>query len=35
MLPTASRLLEYPPRYIRRHRLMRVWIAITGELSLL
>lgn len=34
MLPTASRLFEYLPRYLRRHRLMRAWMAITGEPSL-
>ena len=30
-LPTAARLFEKLPRFLRRHRLMRWWMALTGE----
>ncbi len=31
LLPTAAQLFERLPRTLRRHRLMRVWMALTGE----
>jgi FkbM family methyltransferase len=31
LLPTAAQLFERLPRALRRHRLMRAWIALTGE----
>lgn len=31
MLPSAARLFEQLPRGLRRHRLMRLWMALTGE----
>ena len=34
MLPTASQLFERLPRTLRRHRLMRAWIRLTGEPNL-
>jgi len=30
-LPTAGRLFERFPRFLRRHQLMRAWMAFTGE----
>lgn len=30
-LPTAAQLFERLPRVLRRHKLMRAWMAITGE----
>jgi FkbM family methyltransferase len=31
VLPTAAQLFERLPRTLRRHKLMRAWIAVTGE----
>lgn len=30
-LPTAAQLFEHVPRSLRRHRLMKAWMALTGE----
>ena len=31
MLPTAAKLFERLPRFLRRHRLMKGWLRVTGE----
>ncbi len=31
LLPTATRLTEKLPRVLRRHKLMKAWMALTGE----
>lgn len=34
MFPTAARVFERLPRYLRRHRLMAAWMKLTGETPL-
>jgi FkbM family methyltransferase len=34
MIPTASAIVEKLPRFLRRHRLMTVWMKLTGEPTL-
>jgi hypothetical protein len=31
MLPTAAGVFDRLPRYLRRHRLMKAWMRLTGE----
>jgi hypothetical protein len=31
LLPTTAQLFERLPRVLRRHRLMKTWMALTGE----
>jgi hypothetical protein len=31
VLPTVAQLFERLPRYLRRHKLMKSWMALTGE----
>jgi hypothetical protein len=31
MFPTAAGLFDRLPRYLRRHKLMKVWMGLTGE----